>query len=325
MRKWKILFIGDYYVGKTSLLMTYYEKKLPEEYLPTVFESFSNIFQIKNEEIERIEENEQNQIENEQNQQNQQNQIEIENKFQIEFWDSAIHEDNYRFLQIFCQEADIIVFCFSIIDYYSFENIQSFWIPNTEKYLKNKKIVLIGTKIDLRNNEERINQLKEKNQKLITKEEGIELAKKIKAIKYFECSSFNQKGIETIFNEIALICIGKYDKKEKKKGSIFVGSRVVGKTSLLLTYYEKKLPEKYIPIIFDNFQKTFKIEENKEIEISFWDSERPEDRDRLFPLIYPETDLIAICFSIIDSNSFERIENFWIPEIEQYSPNSKEF
>ncbi|KAJ5076583.1 ras-related c3 botulinum toxin substrate [Anaeramoeba ignava] len=192
MEKLKIIFIGDGGIGKTTLLFTYDEKKLLGEYIPTVFDTFSKKFQIEeNQEIE------------------------------ISFWDMARFDYDDRLLPLYFPQTDVIVFCFAIDRYASFENIESVWIPEIGKYIpKYSKRILVGTKMDLRNNQKRINELKERNEKFVTKEEGIELAKKINAIKYFECSSFNQKGIETIFNEIALICVGKYDKEERKKGCI---------------------------------------------------------------------------------------------------------
>ncbi|KAJ5076588.1 small gtp-binding protein domain [Anaeramoeba ignava] len=191
MEKYKILFVSDHQVGKTTLLMTYEQKKFPEEYLPVVYDNLLKNMKIENEE------------------------------FQLIFWDTRRSEDYDRLFILSYPGTDLIVICFAIDNYNSFQNIESFWIPEIEHYSPNTKKILIGTKIDLRNNEERINQLKERNEKFVTKEEGIELAKKINAIKYFECSSLNQKGIETIFNEIALICVGKYGKeKEKKKGCI---------------------------------------------------------------------------------------------------------
>ncbi|KAJ5076587.1 rho-like family small gtpase [Anaeramoeba ignava] len=192
METYQVLFTGENGVGKTTLLMTYEQKKFPEEYIPSVFDNFLKQFQIKNQ------------------------------NFQIIFWDKGMDEEFHdKLTPLFFVEKDIIVICFAIDYYYSFENIESFWIPYIEKHGPNSKRILIGTKMDLRNNEKKIKKLKKRNEKLITKEEGIELANKIKAIKYFECSSLNQKGIETIFNEIALICFGKDRKeKEKKKGCI---------------------------------------------------------------------------------------------------------
>ncbi|KAJ5076569.1 rho-related gtp-binding protein rhog [Anaeramoeba ignava] len=184
----KVVFIGNDGIGKTSLIATYHDKKIPEKYVPTVYDNAKKIFQNEDKEIE------------------------------IQFWDTARYHGYDRFLPLFLSQSNLTVICFAINDYESFENIENYWILQVDHFTPNSKRILIGTKIDLRN------KLKEENKKFVTKEEGIELAKKINAIKYFECSSLNQKGIETIFNEIVLICIGKYkeinQEKENKKGCI---------------------------------------------------------------------------------------------------------
>ncbi|KAJ5076570.1 ras-related c3 botulinum toxin substrate 1 [Anaeramoeba ignava] len=349
MQKYKILFVGDRGVGKSTALFVYDHNKFPELYIPTVYDNFEKKFQIEDKETI------------------------------LQIWDTLRTEDLDRLFPLYYLATYLIAIFFSIDSNNSFERVESFWIPDIEKHApKNSKIILIGTKIDLRN------ESKEENKKLITKEEGIKLAKKIKAIKYFECSSLNQKGIETIFNEIALICFGKYkeinQEKENKKGLLFIGTAGTGKTSLLLTYNEKKLPEIYIPTVLEYFEKNFKFEsgnklenklenqnqnklENKlenelenqlenqlenelenqnqnqnklenqnqnklenqmkELKINFWDSARNPDYDRLFPLYYINSNVIAICFAIDDYESFEKIPTFWIPEIEKYVPKSK--
>ncbi|KAJ5076568.1 ras-related c3 botulinum toxin substrate 1 [Anaeramoeba ignava] len=184
MNKYNITFIGNCEIGKTSLLMTYNDKKIPEKYIPSLSEPFTKNFKIENKE------------------------------FEIQFWDSGNTSDIDRIRYICINQSQLIAICFAIDNlYYSFESVENRYKNEVKGCApKNSKIILIGTKIDLRNNEERINELKEENKKFVTKEEGIEMAKKIKAIKYFECSSFNQKGIETIFNEIALICFENFEK-----------------------------------------------------------------------------------------------------------------
>ncbi|KAJ5076582.1 rho gtpase [Anaeramoeba ignava] len=153
MEKYKVIFIGDGAIGKTSLLLTYDLKYLPEEYIPTIYDNFSKNFKIEeNKEIE------------------------------IVFWDTERRDYDDRLFPLYYPETDLIVICFAIDDYYSFENIENFWILEIGKYIpKYSKRILVGTKMDLRNNEERINELKEKNQKLITKEEGIEFSKENKS------------------------------------------------------------------------------------------------------------------------------------------------
>ena len=62
-------------------------------------------------------------------------------------------------------------------------------------------IILVGTKLDLRDNPETVQSLKENGLKPITKEDGERLTKEIGAAKYLECSALTQKGLPNVFEE----------------------------------------------------------------------------------------------------------------------------
>ena len=55
-----------------------------------------------------------------------------------------------------------------------------------------------GTKIDLREDQEFVNQLEKQNLHPIKREQGLRLAKKIRAFKYVECSALTQKGLKQV-------------------------------------------------------------------------------------------------------------------------------
>ena len=59
--------------------------------------------------------------------------------------------------------------------------------------------VLLGTKIDLREDREFVNQLQKQNIQPIKREQGQRLCKKIRAFKYVECSALTQKGLKQVF------------------------------------------------------------------------------------------------------------------------------
>lgn len=59
---------------------------------------------------------------------------------------------------------------------------------------------MVGTKIDLREDPEKLESLKEKNLSPITPEQGEELSREIRALKYMECSALTQKGLKEVFD-----------------------------------------------------------------------------------------------------------------------------
>ncbi len=56
----------------------------------------------------------------------------------------------------------------------------------------------LGTKIDLREDREFVNQLQKQNIQPIKREQGQRLCKKIRAFKYVECSALTQKGLKQV-------------------------------------------------------------------------------------------------------------------------------
>lgn len=63
------------------------------------------------------------------------------------------------------------------------------------------KNVFLGTKIDLREDEELLKQLKKENIQPIKREQGQRICKKIRAFKYVECSALTQKGLKQVFDD----------------------------------------------------------------------------------------------------------------------------
>ena len=81
----------------------------------------------------------------------------------------------------------------------SFENVRCKWIPEIEHYCPSAKIILVGTKCDLRSDAFAILEM-ESGWEPISKETGSELAKDIGA-KYVECSAMVSQDIRHVFDE----------------------------------------------------------------------------------------------------------------------------
>ena len=100
-------------------------------------------------------------------------------------------------------QTDVFLVCFSLDNPGSFENVKSKWVPEVRHHVKNVPIVLVGTKLDLRNDKETIEKLREKGLKPITYAQGLELAKDIGAGKYLECSAMAQKGLKKFLMKLS--------------------------------------------------------------------------------------------------------------------------
>ena len=77
-----------------------------------------------------------------------------------------VYVDVYLFLSLSFQ--DVFLICFSLVNPASFENVRAKWYPEVRHHCPNVPIILVGTKLDLREDKETIEKLKEKRLAPIT-------------------------------------------------------------------------------------------------------------------------------------------------------------
>ena len=116
-------------------------------------------------------------------------------------WDTAGQEDYDRLRPLSYPQTDVFLICFSIISPSSFENVSAKWYPEVSHHCPNTPLLLVGTKLDLREDSETINRLNEKNLSPISYEQGMSKQKEINGVKYMECSALTQKGLKQVFDE----------------------------------------------------------------------------------------------------------------------------
>jgi Ras-related C3 botulinum toxin substrate 1 len=68
-------------------------------------------------------------------------------------------------------------------------------------YCPNAPIILVGTKVDLREDADTLERLASKRLVPVTFEHGLQMSKEIDAYKYMECSALTQKGLRQVFAE----------------------------------------------------------------------------------------------------------------------------
>jgi len=81
-------------------------------------------------------------------------------------------------------------------------------MPEIKDHCPGVKIILVALKCDLRDGEKRAT---------LTYEDGVQVAKRIKAARYLECSAKMNRGVQEAFVEIANVAIGT---KDTSRGSI---------------------------------------------------------------------------------------------------------
>ena len=71
---------------------------------------------------------------------------------------------------------------------------------------------------------------------------------------------------------------------------------------------------------YDNYTATTYLD-SQQINLDLWDMAGSEDYDRLRCLFYPDTDVLLVCFSVVQPASFFNIAEKWAPEIEHHCPS----
>jgi len=192
MQAIKCVVVGDGAVGKTCLLISYTTNAFPGEYIPTVFDNYSANVMVDGKPIN------------------------------LGLWDTAGQEDYDRLRPLSYPQTDVFLVCFSLVSPSSFENVRTKWYPEINHHAPNIPIILVGTKLDLREDTETILKLQQKDLKPIPYTEGLQMAKEINAVRYLECSALTQKGLKNVFDEAIRAVLCPMDPKTRSKKCIIL-------------------------------------------------------------------------------------------------------
>ncbi|XP_019713006.1 rho-related GTP-binding protein RhoA-C isoform X1 [Hippocampus comes] len=183
----KLVIVGDGACGKTCLLIVFSKDQFPEVYVPTVFENYIADIEVDCKQVE------------------------------LALWDTAGQEDYDRLRPLSYPDTDVILMCFSIDSPDSLENIPEKWTPEVKHFCPNVPIILVGNKKDLRNDEHTRRELAKMKQEPVKTDEGREMANRINAFGYLECSAKTKDGVREVF-EMATRAALQVRKRNKRSG-----------------------------------------------------------------------------------------------------------
>uniref|UniRef100_A0A0P4WDJ9 Uncharacterized protein n=1 Tax=Scylla olivacea TaxID=85551 RepID=A0A0P4WDJ9_SCYOL len=165
-RPLKVTVVGDGTVGKTCLLISYTSGEFPEEYVPTVFDNFAGKHTVDG------------------------------RPYALMLWDTAGQEEYERLRPLSYPGTHVFIVCFALDNRASFENVSSKWLPELQQHCPKAPIVLVGTKMDVRNLD------------VLTPRDGKKLVKRHRLSKYVECSAKSQEGLQEVFTSAVMAAVG---------------------------------------------------------------------------------------------------------------------
>ena len=95
---------------------------------------------------------------------------------------------------------------FFVLIFFSVQNITAKWYKEVIHYCPDVPLILVGTKLDLREDPATISKLQSLGQAPISTAKGQELASKISAFRYMECSALSQAGLKDVFDTVRVVC-----------------------------------------------------------------------------------------------------------------------
>nr|ABD65425.1 Rac [Suberites domuncula] len=186
MQTIKCVVVGDGSVGKTCMLISYTTNSFPGEYVPTIFDNYTaNVF--------------------------------VDGRpISLGLWDTAGQDDYDRLRPLSYPDTDVFLICFSLVNPNSFSNVGDKWHPEINHHAPGVPKILVGTKLDLRDNPGELERLRSRRQTPITAAQGDAMRKKVGAVVYKECSALTQAGLKDIFDEAIKVVLFPATQEKKK-------------------------------------------------------------------------------------------------------------
>ena len=165
----KLVFVGDTAVGKTSVIMTWTQETFPSLYEPTVFDTYNGTKNYKGSEVK------------------------------LQIWDTAGHDDLGRLRPIAYANTDGFVICFDLTKRNSLDNACRKWISEVKTTARSCPCILVGTKLDLREELERSGD-EARLRECVTNAEIQAAAERYAFQGFVVCSAKEKKGLNKVFH-----------------------------------------------------------------------------------------------------------------------------
>lgn len=184
----KVVVIGDGSCGKTCFLEVYKSGVFPEEYVPTIVDNF--VMKETGDNGEDV---------------------------YLTMWDTSGQDEYDALRPLSYSNASLILICYSVEKKETLGNVDEKWLVEIQSLCKNVPFFLVALKSDIRDSAP-----EEKAGDYVTTRDGEELAKRIGARHFSECSSLTRKNVKETFKEITRQIIA-YQKSSRRSSRLGLG------------------------------------------------------------------------------------------------------
>ena len=122
--------------------------------------------------------------------------------YTLGLFDTAGQEDYDRLRPLSYPQTDVFLVCFSVTSPASFENVREKWFPEVHHHCPGVPCLIVGTQVDLRDDQSVRDKLANQKMVPVRKEDGERMAKDLGAVKYVECSALTQYKLKDVFDEV---------------------------------------------------------------------------------------------------------------------------
>ncbi|GAA5843064.1 hypothetical protein JCM5353_004972 [Sporobolomyces roseus] len=181
-----VVVVGDGATGKTSLLNVFLTGSFPDTYEPTVFENHTVDILVDDQPVE------------------------------LSLWDTAGQEDFARLRSLSYSDTHLIMLAYAVDQPTSLENVESKWIDEIHEHCPGVKVCLVALKCDLREDPLARERVRKYGDEMVEYEQGLMVAKRIRASRYLECSAKHDRGVREAFEEAARVAVTAQRRGETK-------------------------------------------------------------------------------------------------------------
>uniref|UniRef100_A0A8D8K8C2 Cdc42 homolog n=1 Tax=Culex pipiens TaxID=7175 RepID=A0A8D8K8C2_CULPI len=189
MPKVKCVVLGDGFVGKTCMLMSYTVNQFPvTRCKPATLHSYQVPFTIG------------------------------DDPWTLQLISIVGQHDFDRLRLLTYPETDVFLVCFSVVNPDSFQNVRKLWVPELRQHCPGTPFLLVGTQIDRRQEIGVLKRLTRLRLKPVTRRQGVGMAREVRSLGYVECSALTQRGLQDVFDRAILAALdisGDLDGKNK--------------------------------------------------------------------------------------------------------------